>query len=91
MFKFHKTTLPHDMVSPKEDASTSDEHVEKLSREYNIKYKACARLIINILSTRVDLYFSVKIWNCFCQIIVKYILMFWYTCWYTLGTPRTWG
>ena len=48
------------MVSPKEDASTSDEQVEELSREYNIQYKVCARLIINILSTRVDLYFSVQ-------------------------------
>ena len=48
------------MISPKEYASTSDEQVEELTREKSIQYKACARLIINILSTRVDLYFSVQ-------------------------------
>ena len=31
--KFHKITLPHDIIFTKEDASTNDEHVEVLSRE----------------------------------------------------------
>ena len=31
--KFHKITLPHDIVFTKEDASTNDEQVEVLSRE----------------------------------------------------------
>ena len=39
--KFHKTTLPHDMIFTKEDYSTSDEQVEVLSIEYNIYYRAC--------------------------------------------------
>ena len=30
--KFYKTTLPADMVFTKEDVSTSDEQVEKLTR-----------------------------------------------------------
>ena len=30
--KFYKTTLPADMIFTKEDASTSDEQVEKLTR-----------------------------------------------------------
>ena len=32
--KFYKTTLPADMILTKEDVSTSDEQVEKLTREY---------------------------------------------------------
>ena len=34
--KFYKTTFPADMIFTKEDVSTSDEQVEKLSREYDI-------------------------------------------------------
>ena len=30
--KFYKNTLPSDMISTKDDASTSDEQVEKLTR-----------------------------------------------------------
>ena len=30
--KFYKTTLPDDMIFTKEDLSTSDEQVEKLTR-----------------------------------------------------------
>ena len=39
--KFYKTTLPSDMIFTKEDVSTSDEQVERLSREYTIRYRAC--------------------------------------------------
>ena len=39
--KVYKTTLPSDMISTKEDISTSDEQIEKLTREYNIHYRAC--------------------------------------------------
>ena len=39
--KFYKNTLPADMIFTKEDLSTSDEKVEKLTREYNIHYRAC--------------------------------------------------
>ena len=39
--KFYKTTLPAGMIFTKEDVSTSDEQVEKLTREYDIHYRAC--------------------------------------------------
>ena len=39
--KFYKTTLPSDMIFTKEDVSTSDEKVERLTREYNSHYRAC--------------------------------------------------
>ena len=38
---FYKTTLPADMIFKKEDVYTSDEQVDKLTREYNIHYRAC--------------------------------------------------
>ena len=47
------------MIFTKEDVSTSDEQVEKLTREYNICYKACIGSLIYLLSTRVDLSFAV--------------------------------
>ena len=34
--EFYNTTLPCDMIFTKEDVSTSDEQVEKLTRKYNI-------------------------------------------------------
>ena len=57
--KFYKKTLPTDMIFTKEDVSTSDEQVEKLTREYNIHYRACIESLIYLLSTRLDLSFSV--------------------------------
>ena len=53
--KFYKTTLTADMIFTKEDVSTSDDQVEKLTREYNIPYRSCIRSLIYLLSTRVDL------------------------------------
>ena len=55
----YKTTLPSDMVFTKEDVSTRDEKVEKLTREYNIYYRACIGSLVYLLSTRVDLIFAV--------------------------------
>ena len=57
--RFYKTTLPADMIFTKEDVSTSDEKVDKLTREYNILYRACIGSLIYLLYTRVDLSFSV--------------------------------
>ena len=57
--KFYKTTLPDDMIFTKEDVTTSDEHVERLTREYNIHYRSCIGSLIYLLSTRVDLSFAV--------------------------------
>ena len=56
---FYKTTLPADMVFTKEDVSTSGEQVEKLTREYNIHYRACIGSLIYLLYTRVELSFAV--------------------------------
>ena len=56
---FYKTTLPADMVFTKEDVSTSGEQVEKLTREYNIHYRACIGSLIYLLSTRANLSFAV--------------------------------
>ena len=56
---FYKTTLPADIIFTKEDASTSYEQVDKLTREYNIHYKSCIGSLIYLLSSRVDLNFAV--------------------------------
>ena len=56
---FYKTTLPAYMIFTKEDVSTSDEQIERLTREYNIHYRACIGSLIYLLSTRVDLSFVV--------------------------------
>ena len=52
--KFYRKTLPADMMFTKEDVSTSDEQVEKLTRENNIHYRALICSLIYILSTLVD-------------------------------------
>ena len=53
-----KTTLPSDTIFTKSDASTSDEEVEKLTREFNIHYRACIGSLIYLLYTRVALSFQ---------------------------------
>ena len=57
--KFYRTKFPADMIFTKEYVSTSDEQVEKLTREYNIHYRACIGSLIYLFSTRVDLSFAV--------------------------------
>ena len=57
--KFYKTTLPSDTIFTKDDTYTSDEQVDKLTREFNIHYRACIGSLIYLLSTRVDLSFAV--------------------------------
>ena len=59
-YKVYKTTLPYDMIFTKDDTSTSDEQVEKLTREFNIHYRACISTLIYLLSTKVDLSFVVQ-------------------------------
>ena len=56
---FYNTTLPSDMIFTKADASTSDEQVEKFTREFNIHYRYCIGSLIYLLSTRVYLSFAV--------------------------------
>ena len=57
--KFYKNTFPSDMIFTKEYVSTSDEQVEKLTREFRIHYRDCIGSLIYLLSTRVDLSFAV--------------------------------
>ena len=56
----YKTTFPSDLMFTKADASTSDEQVETLTREFNIHYRACIGSLIYLLSTRVALIFQCK-------------------------------
>ena len=42
------------MIFNKYDSSTSDEKIEKLTKEFNIHYRACIGSFIYLLSTRVD-------------------------------------
>ena len=72
--KFYKTTLPYDMILTKADASTSDEQVEKLTREFNIHYRSCIGSLIYLLYTRVDLSFAVQKLAIFQQTLLKYTL-----------------
>ena len=72
--KVYKTTLPADMMFTKEDVSTSDEQVEKLTREYDIHYRDCIGSLVYLLSTRVDLSFSVHKLAIFQLILVRYTL-----------------
>ena len=39
--KFYKTIFPSDMILTKDDTSNSDEQDEKLTKEFNIHYRAC--------------------------------------------------
>ena len=58
--KFYKTTFPDDTIFTKENVSTSDEQVEKLTRKYNIHYRACIGSLIYLFSTRLNLSFAVN-------------------------------
>ena len=57
--KIYNTILTSDMIFTKAYASTSDEQVERFTREFNIHYRACIGSLIYLLSTRVDFIFSV--------------------------------
>ena len=56
---FYKTTVQAEILFTKEYVSTSNEQVEKLTREYIIHYRACRGSLIYLFSTRVDLSFAV--------------------------------
>ena len=58
--KLYKTILPSDMIFTKDDTSTSDEQVEKLTREFNIHYRSCIGSWIYLFFTRVELSFAVR-------------------------------
>ena len=56
--KFYKTTLPSDIIFTKDETYTSDEQVEKFTREFNIHYRSCIGSLLYIFSARVDLSFA---------------------------------
>ena len=56
---WYKTIFPSDIIFTKYDTSISDEQVEKLTREFNINYRACIGSLIFLFSTIVDLSFAV--------------------------------
>ena len=58
--KFYKTTFTSDIIFTKDDTSTSDEKVEKLTREFNIHYRPRIGSFIYLFSKRVDLSFAVN-------------------------------
>ena len=53
--KFIKTNFTNGMIFTKDDASTSNEQVEKLTGKLNNHYRTCILSLICLLSTRVDL------------------------------------
>ena len=59
------------MMFTKADAYTSDEQVDKLTREFNINYRACIGSFIYLLSTRVYLSFEVHKLETFSSNTVK--------------------
>ena len=56
--KFYKTTFPSDMIFTKSDASTNYDQVDKLTREFNINYRAFIGSLICLLPAIVDLIFA---------------------------------
>ena len=56
--KFYNTNFPSDIIFTKDYVSTSDDQVEKLSREFNIHYIACIGSLVYLLSTRVNFIFK---------------------------------
>ena len=86
--KFYKTSFLSDMIFTKADTSTNDEKFEKLTREFNIHYRACIGSLVYLLSTRVDLSFAVHKLEKFHQTLVKYNLKVCYIYGGTLGTIR---
>ena len=58
--RFYDTTLPSDIILTKDDASTSDEQVDNLTREFNIHYRYCIGSLVNLLFTRIYLSFAVN-------------------------------
>ena len=57
--EFLKTTFPSDVIFAKSDASINDDQIDRLTRKFNIHYKACIGSLIDLLSTRVNFSFEV--------------------------------
>ena len=57
--KFYKTTFLSDIIFTKADASTSDEQVKNLTKEFNIQYRCYIVPLIYLLYTRKYFSFAV--------------------------------
>ena len=57
--KFYTTTFLSDITFTKDDVSTRDEQVYKLTMEFKIHYRTFIESLIYLLSTRVYLSFAV--------------------------------
>ena len=57
--KLYKSNFTSDMIFTKDDVYTSDEQVDKSTREFNIPYRACIVSLIYLVSIRVYLSFEV--------------------------------
>ena len=55
-----KTILPSNIIFTKANVHINDENVENLTREFKIHYGSCIGSFISLLSTRVNLSFSVQ-------------------------------
>ena len=55
--KFYKITLPSDMIISKAYTSTSDYQIEKLTREFNIHYRACSGCLIFLVINKIGFEF----------------------------------
>ena len=56
--KFYNTTFSSYMMFTKTVLSTSDDPVDKLTREFNIYYRVCIGSLIYLLFKRVDFIFQ---------------------------------
>ena len=54
-YKVYNSTFQYDIIFTKDDTSTSDEKIEKFTREFNIHYRACIGSLFYFLSTRLEL------------------------------------
>ena len=76
--KFYNTNFSSDIIFTKAYVYISDEQVEKMTREFNIHYRACSVSLIYLLSTRVDFSFVVHKLETFSSKTGKLNLKDWY-------------
>ena len=74
--KSYNTTLSSDMIFTKSNASSSNEEVKKLTRDFDIHHRACIESLIYLLSTIVDLSFAAHKLTKISENLVKYSLKY---------------
>ena len=87
---FYETNFPSDIIFTKDDVSTSDDQVEKLTRKLNIHYRACIGSLLYLFSTRVYLIFSVRKLEKFSSNTGEKNMRHWNIFWNILGKIRLW-